>query len=144
MTKAKYLIIAIFAILLLIPNVVNAADVSVTRNIYSNNGSMKFEFKGLTLDKTHEYEFGLTKTVAAEVVTWHLITEYTETTAVVDVTTTTKDLRDVINVVDTGYITIKDKTINRMRGNSSKNQATHNDQRQTLISLVMLARINPD
>ena len=71
MTKAKYLIIAIFAILLLIPNVVNAADVSVTRNIYSNNGSMKFEFKGLTLDKTHEYEFGLTKTVAAEVVTWH-------------------------------------------------------------------------
>lgn len=110
MTKAKYLIIAIFAILLLIPNVVNAADVSVTRNIYSNNGSMKFEFKGLTLDKTHEYEFGLTKTVAAEVVTWHLITEYTETTAVVDVTTTTKDLRDVINVVDTGYITIKDKT----------------------------------
>lgn len=110
MTKAKYLIIAIFAILLLIPNVVNAADVSVTRNIYSNNGSMKFEFKGLTLDKTHEYEFGLTKTVAAEVLTWHLITEYTETTAVVDVTTTTKDLRDVINVVDTGYITIKDKT----------------------------------
>ena len=39
MTKAKYLIIAIFAILLLIPNVVNATDVSVTRNIYSNNGS---------------------------------------------------------------------------------------------------------
>ena len=29
MTKAKYLIIAIFAILLLIPNVFNAADVSV-------------------------------------------------------------------------------------------------------------------
>lgn len=110
MTKAKYLIIAIIAILLLIPNAVNAADVSVTRNIYSNNGSMKFEFKGLTLDKTHEYEYGLTKTAAAEVGTWHLITEYTETTAVVDVTTTTKDLRDVINVVDIGYITIKDKT----------------------------------
>lgn len=110
MTKAKYLIIAIFAILLLIPNVVNATDVSVTRNIYSNNGSMKFEFKGLTLDTTHEYEFGLTKTAAAEVGKWHLITEYTETTASIDITTTTKDLRDVINVVDTGYITIKDKT----------------------------------
>ena len=42
MTKAKYLIIAIFAILLLIPNVVNAADVSVTRhtvNVTNNNGN---------------------------------------------------------------------------------------------------------
>ena len=70
---------------------------------------MKFNFTGLTLDTSHEYEFGLTKTTAATIETWHLITEYTETTATVDVMTTTKDLREVINAVDTGYITIKDK-----------------------------------
>ena len=114
MTKVKYFIMILFVsiLLFLIPNVSNAAEISVIRSIYSNNGSMKFNFKGLTLDTTHEYEYGLTKTSAEEVGTWHLITEYTESAAVVDVMTTTRDLRDVINAVDTGYITIKDKTSN--------------------------------
>ena len=75
---------------------------------------MKFEFKGLTLDKTHEYEFGLTPTAATNVETWHLIAEYTESTASVDIVTTTKDLREVVNTVDTGYITIKDKTSDKV------------------------------
>lgn len=108
--KCISLLFIVLVIMLIIPNISHATEISVTRNIYSNNGSMKFDFKGLTLDTTHEYEYGLTKTAAAEVGTWHLITEYTESTAVVDVMTTTKDLRDVINAVDTGYITIKDKT----------------------------------
>lgn len=113
MTKAKYLIglFLISALLFIIPNVSNAA-VNVTRNVYSNNGSMKFNFTGLTLDTTHEYEYGLTKTSAEHVETWHLITEYTVSTATVDVVSTTKDLREVINSVDTGYITIRDKTTN--------------------------------
>ncbi len=112
MKKIRYmtLIFIVLAIILILPNISQATEITVTRNIYSNNCSMKFEFKGLTLDKTHEYEFGLTKTQATEVGTWHLITEYTETTAIIDVITTTKDLRDVIDAVDTGYITIKDKT----------------------------------
>ena len=108
-TKCLIMTLVIGFIFFIIPNISYAA-VSVTRNIYSNNGSMKFSFMGLTLDTTHEYEYGLTKTTAAEVGTWHLITEYTESTAVVDIMTTTKDLREVINAVDTGYITIKDKT----------------------------------
>ena len=103
----------LFAILvlgiILIPNTVNGA-VEYTRNIYSNNGSMKFNFTGLELDENHEYEFGLTKTKAATVEKWFLITEYTNTTATIDVMTTTEALRNVINAVDTGYITIKDKT----------------------------------
>ena len=110
MLKNKKILLTILLALLLIilPNMVKAT-VECTRNIYSNNGSMKFTFTGLTLDKTHEYEFGLTKTKAETISTWHLINEYTETTAVVDVITTTSDLRKVINAVDTGYITIKDK-----------------------------------
>lgn len=115
-TKIKYLIMILFAstLLFLIPNISSATEVNVTRNFYSNNGSMKFNFKGLTLDTTHEYEYGLTKTTATAVKTWHLITEYTESTAVVDIMTTTEDLREVINAVDTGYITIKDKTLDKV------------------------------
>lgn len=112
MTKVKYFMMALMigALMFFVPSFSNAADVSVTRNFYSNNGSVKYNFSGLTLDTTHEYEFGLTSTAAAQVGTWHLITDYTETTAVVDIMTTTSDLRKVINTSDKGYITIKDKT----------------------------------
>ncbi len=111
MTKVKYIIIILFAsaLLLLIPNISNAA-IDVTRNIYANNGSSKYEFTGLKLDKSHEYEFGLTKTVAADIEKWYLISEYTETTATVDITLGTHEFIDVINQVETGYITIRDKT----------------------------------
>jgi len=111
MKTIKYIltIIVIALLLLLMPNEANAA-VEVTRNIYSNNGSMKFNFEGLTLDTTHEYKYGLTKTAVAQVEEWYLITEYTASTATVDITSTTSTLREVIDVVDTGYITIKDTT----------------------------------
>ena len=114
MTKAKNLIIMLCIIiaLILIPNICKATDVSVERNIYSNNGSMKFTFSGLTLDKTHEYEYGLTRTVTEQAEEWYLVKEYTESTATVDIITTTDKLREVINDVDTGYITIRDKTTN--------------------------------
>lgn len=111
MSKIKCIIILLFMSLMvfLIPNSTNAA-VDVNRNIYSNNGSMKFTFTGLELDMTHEYEYGFTVTAATEVEDWFLITEYTESTAVVDLLTTTREIREVINATDTGYITIKDKT----------------------------------
>ncbi len=111
MSKIKYIILLLFMSLMvfLIPNTTNAA-VDVNRNIYSNNGSMKFTFTGLELDMTHEYEYGFTATAATEVEDWFLITEYTESTAVVDLITTTREIREVINATDTGYITIKDKT----------------------------------
>lgn len=111
MTKAKKVVLIVFFILVLalMPNISKATEVKVERNVYSST-SMKFTFSNLTLDKTHEYEYGLTKTAAADVETWHLLTEYTESTAAVDITTTTKDFREVVNIVDTGYITIKDKT----------------------------------
>jgi len=114
MLKNKKILTILLAIVMVlaIPNMVNAEETTVTveRNIYSNNGSMKFTFTGLTLDKTHEYEFGLTKTSASQVEKWFDITEYTENTAIIDIMTTTKEMRTVINAVDTGYITIKDKT----------------------------------
>ena len=109
--NTKFIVgILIFAIILFIGITTVNAAVEVTRNMYSNNGSMKFEFTGLTLDTTHEYEFGFTKTAATEVAKWHLITEYTETKATVDITGATNEFADVIRATETGYITIKDKT----------------------------------
>lgn len=113
MTKAKYVATVLFIIvaLLVIPNIVNADnEITVTREVMGTSGSIKFNFKGLTLDKTHEYEFGLTKTSAEQVNNWFAITDYTETSAVVNVTTGTKELREVVNATDTGYVAIKDKT----------------------------------
>ena len=111
MKKIKYLtmLFLMMAFILILPNISNAA-VEVTRDVYSNNGSMKFYFTGLTLDATHEYEFGFTATAATQVEEWHAITEYTASTATVDIMTTTEDLRDVFNATDTGYVTIRDKS----------------------------------
>ena len=83
MTKAKLFILILFTSILLfvIPNISNAA-VSVTRNIYSSNGSMKFTFEGLELDTGKEYEFGLTSTAVAEVENWYIIATEEYTTAV--------------------------------------------------------------
>lgn len=90
---------------------VNAAeDVKVTRNIYSNNGSMKFTFTGLNLDTEHEYQYGLGTTKASEINDWFELTELTSTTATVNLITTTASIRAIINKVDTGYITIRDKS----------------------------------
>lgn len=116
MTKSKYLIIILVMSILLfcVFNVSKATEVRVTRDVYSNDGSMKFNFTGLTLDKTHQYEFGFTKTKTEKVGAWHQITEYTTSTAVIDILRGTKELREVINATDTGYITIKDKTANKV------------------------------
>lgn len=114
--KRKILMLGLIILAILSISVtVKAADnanVQVQRNVYSNSGSIKFSFTGLNLDTTHEYEYGFTKMAATQVTKWYLITEYTDATANIDITTNTKELREVINVVDTGYITIKDKTTN--------------------------------
>ncbi len=113
MKKEKIAVMILFTSLLLIlffiPNVSNAA-VSVSRNVYSNNGSMNFNFTGLNLEAGHEFEFALTKTQEEVAGTWFPITQHTTNTATINVTTTTNELRDVINASDKGYISIRDKS----------------------------------
>lgn len=111
MKRIKYFIMILFVgfVLFLLPNISHAA-VDVTKEVYANNGSARFDFTGLTLDKTHEYEFGFTATAATAVKNWHLITVYTESTASIDITAGTVEFTNVIVATDTGYITIKDKT----------------------------------
>ncbi len=107
-TKVLIMVLIVSLLVLLIPNLSNAA-IEVTKEVYGNNGSAKYIFKGLKLDATHEYEFGITKTKAAQVEKWHLITEYSETDATVNISGGTREFTDVITAVDTGYITIRDK-----------------------------------
>lgn len=107
-TKNFIMVLFISLIMFLMPNI-SKATVEVTRNVYSNTGSMKFTFTGLELDTTHEYEFGITETSSAEVEEWYVLTNYTKTSADVNISITTKGMRDVFNATDTGYITIKDK-----------------------------------
>ncbi len=112
MTKVKrILILSIIALaMVLIPNIANAA-VSVEKDP-NTTGTQKFYFSGLTLDKGHEYQFGLTKTAATQVKDgeWYLITDYTESTANIEITGDNVKFTDVITAVEKGYITIKDKT----------------------------------
>ena len=115
MTKVKRILIlcTIALAIVLIPNIVNAT-VSVKKDSDTSAGTQKFCFSGLTLDKKHEYQFGLTKTTATPIEdkSWYLITEYTETTADIELTLNNREFTDVITAVEKGYITIKDKTTN--------------------------------
>ena len=115
MKKVKFITILfiVLALMLIIPNVSNATEgITVTRNVYAQDGSMKFTFTGLTIDATHEYKYGLTQTLETEVEEWYSITEKTDTSATANIMTGTQQMLEVINEVDTGYITIKDTTTN--------------------------------
>lgn len=115
MTKVKKILIlcTIALAIVLIPNIVNAT-VSVKKDSDTSAGTQKFCFSGLTLDKKHEYQFGLTKTSATPIEdeSWYLITEYTETTADIEISGSNIEFVRVIRAVEKGYITIKDKTTN--------------------------------
>ena len=117
MKKTKILIIllvlALFSIIFTL-NYSNASSITATRNIYSNDGSMRFEIKGLKLDETHEYQFGLTTTKAENIEKWHLVAEHTTTSAIIDISSNTSDLRKVVDKADVGYVTIKDKTVDKV------------------------------
>lgn len=111
-TKILTTILVLCTLILLFGgNKVQAADtVTVTKEVYSNNGSMKFTFAGLELDTdTKTYEFAFTKQKAEEVTKWYDLTEVTDTTATVNITTITTEFRQVINASDTGYVTIREK-----------------------------------
>lgn len=112
------LVVFLIILLILVPNVVKAEgegteetpQIEVVRNIYSNDGSMRFEFKGLTLTEGHDYAYGFTKLATDEVTTWTDITVKTANSLTVDLSTGVPAIKAIMNSTDTGYITIKDKS----------------------------------
>ena len=110
MTKAKYLIIAIFTmvVLLLIPSVSNAT-VSCERSFPSNDGTIKLKFSGLSLDENKQYEFALVRQgdIPAN---WFSVNDgYTTTEASVTLSGATAKIADVLMKTDTGFVYIREK-----------------------------------
>jgi len=103
-----FMALIVVALLIIFPNTVNA-KVTHTQTTLGSNGSMEINFKGLTINKSLEYEYSFTKRAAEKSEKWNLVTEYTDTTAKITLSTATKEVKEVIDLVDTGYITIREK-----------------------------------
>jgi len=87
-------------------------EVTVERNIYSSNGSMKFIFSGLEINEENSYQFGLVSKKSDEIETWFDINELTESTLTANVSVTNSKMLNVINKDDKGYISIRNTTNN--------------------------------
>ncbi len=107
--KMILLLLISFAVLLLVPSMVNAATVQYTRTIPSNDGTIVINFTGLELDPTKAYEFALVRQGGTPQ-TWFSIDDgYTETTATVTLSSTKSAIVDILKVTDTGFIYIREK-----------------------------------
>lgn len=96
-----------FVLLMCLCNTKVDAAVNYTRTITGNDGSITLNLTGLELDITKAYSFALT-TKGGTPTTWHTITEYTATTATVELRSSTEDILNVLKVTDTGVLYIKE------------------------------------
>ena len=111
MKRIKHLsiLILIASILLLVPIVSNAADVTINRTVQST-GTFTFNISGLNLDTSKTYKWGITAAQAGTIDTWYDLTNLTATTATIVLQPTNSQVRSVINAGDKGYISIKDSS----------------------------------
>lgn len=111
MKNLKFLIMGVLmaVLLLAVPNLVQAeTNITVTKQVTSNNGSITFVFKGLTLDTTKEYNFLIGKTSGENPTELHLITDYTATSATIELNSATKDIYEVLTQSNKAFIKIQD------------------------------------
>ena len=110
MTKAKYLIIAIFTmvVLFLVPSISNAA-VSYERSFPSNDGTIKIKFSGLTLDENKSYEFALVRQGTTPTDWFSVDDGYTATEIGITLSGATQKIANVLMQTDTGFVYIREK-----------------------------------
>ncbi len=106
--KNSLIILGIMILLLVVPNLVNAT-VAYTREIPSNDGSITLNLTGLTLDETISYSYALT-TKGSTPKTWHSLVNYTNNTANITLSASTKDIVNVLKVTDRGSLYIKNNS----------------------------------
>lgn len=111
--RSLMLILIIGIISFLIPTIVKAevldnSKISSSISRMSSDGSIKVNLEGLTLDTSKEYKFSLTKNQATEPSDWYNIITYTDKTAEINLTASTKVFKDVLSATETGYLYIKD------------------------------------
>lgn len=108
--KNSLIILGIMLLLLVVPNLVSAT-VAYTREIPSNDGSITLNLTGLTLDENTAYSYALT-TKGAKPETWHTVTDFTNNTAKINLSASTKDIVNVLKVTDKGSLYIKNNSDN--------------------------------
>lgn len=110
MLKNKKILLMILLVLLLIflPNMVKAA-VEYTRTIPSNDGTIKINFTGLTLDEAKEYEFALVRQGGTPTDWFNIDDGYTTTKASVTLNSGNSKLVEVLERTNTGYMYIREK-----------------------------------
>ena len=110
MIKMKYFVMTflISIILFFIPNISNAT-VEYTRTFPGNDGSIIVNLTGLNLNESKSYSFALV-TKGSTPTTWHNITDFTTTTASINLSSATDDIVAVLKVTDTGVLYIKDNS----------------------------------
>jgi hypothetical protein len=103
------LLIILLVITMIVPNISKAttSGVQYTRTITGNDGSITINLTGLTLDETKAYSYALT-TKGGTPETWHTVTEYTATTATVELSSGTADIANVLKVTDTAALYVKE------------------------------------
>lgn len=110
MKKQKILLsVIIFAFILLIATIVNAADITAEQIVTSTDGSMDYLIKGLNLEEGSSYEWAIEKTSNATIENWYEILnpEYSTGTVKISLLTSNQKQLDVLKSTDTGYITIR-------------------------------------
>lgn len=110
MTKVRNLIVllAIMSIMLLLPNVSNAA-VEYTRTIPSNEGTIKINFTGLELDDMKAYEFALVRQGGTPENWFSIEDGYTTSTATINLSSSKTEIVKVLKATDIGFIYIREK-----------------------------------
>lgn len=108
--KMIVLLLITFAILLIVPSMVNAATtVEYTRTIPSNDGTIKLNFTGLNLEVTKAYEFALVRQGGTPESWFSIDDGYTQSSATVTLSSATGAITNVLKATDTGFIYIREK-----------------------------------
>ena len=104
--RLMIILLFVVAFILLLTITSNAAE--YTRSFPTNDGSIQLDLTGLTLDEGKQYEYGLT-TKGGTPEEWFLITNYTATTATVNISESDYTMRNVLRITDEGYLYIREK-----------------------------------
>ncbi len=104
----KPMIILLFTVAFILLFTMPSNAASYTKSFPTNDGSIQLNLTGLTLDEGKQYEYGLT-TKGGTPEKWYLITDYTTTTATVNISGSDTTLRKVLQLTDEGYLYIREK-----------------------------------
>ena len=115
--KKKQMIVftlIITILLTLLPIYVQAAqdNSSIKANVekYASDGSLRVNLSNITLDSSHQYEFGISTNQATQPEDFYTINTYTNNTCSIELTVSTYNIKEVVGATDKIYLFIKDKS----------------------------------